>query len=118
MNKKSVANLLRVISTVVDVAAPVIAVLIQFPLWIKESSGATVSGIAVLLIIISAIPLRNRIKSFMQSPSIPVLWAVFFGLFVLLSNIIKQMIVVAFVGLVSNIIGTIINLIAKVVEKR
>ena len=118
MNRATVVKLLRGLAVVVDMAAPLIAIFIQFPIWVDRSSGATVSGLAVLLMVIAAIPLKNKIKAWLKTPSIPVLWAVLFFASVVVVKILNEIIVVAFVGMVANIVGAAIDAIALLVERR
>ena len=113
MSKKTWANALKVLALILDVGTPLVAVLVQFPVFIERSSSATVSGISLILILLCAIPLRNRIKAFMKSPSVPVLWTLLFIASVAFNQIIQEVIVIAFVGMVSNAIGTLLNFIAK-----
>ena len=92
----------------VDVLPALIATLTQFPVWIDHSAEATVSGIVLLFAFLSCIPLMKQIKAFIKSPSVPIMWCVIYLGLVLLRNIIDQMIVVCFVGLISNAVGTLI----------
>lgn len=101
-------RVLKVFALGVDIFGPLIATLTQFPIWISESSEATVSGVVILLAFFSSIPLLKYIKAFMKSPSIPIVWLIVFVGLTVLNSIIEQMIVVAFVGLICNTIGTII----------
>lgn len=92
----------------IDVIPALIATCTQFPVWIDRSSTATVSGLAILLIFFSCLPFLRQIKEYFKSPSAPVLWGVILALFIILQNIMDEMIAVCFVGTVSNIIGSII----------
>lgn len=92
----------------IDVLPPFIATIAQFPIWVEQSADATVSGIFILLAFLSCIPFMKQIKAFIKSPSVPVLWLIMFALLTALNNIISQMIVVCFVGTISNTIGTLI----------
>lgn len=100
----------------IDISAPLIATISQFPIWIEESASATVSGVFILLAFFSCIPLMKHIKNFMKSPSIPIVWLIVFIMLYALNGIIDQMIVVAFVGVISNTIGTFIYKIGDTIE--
>lgn len=106
MSNKVKGRILHVSALAVDIAPPLLATLCQFPLWVEASSEATISGIAVLLIFICSLPFVNQIKEYMKLPSVPVAWAIVYVLFAMIQSIIDQMVIVAFVGLVSNVIGT------------
>jgi hypothetical protein len=106
-------RVLKAIALAIDILAPLIATLTQFPIWINKSSEATVSGVVILLAFFSCIPLLKHIKAFLKSPSIPIIWLVMFVMLTLLNSIIDQMIVVCFIGVISNTIGTIIYKIGE-----
>ena len=108
MNDKVKARLLKALALTIDISAPLIATLTQFPVWIEKSAEATVSGVVLLLAFFSCIPLLKYIKNFIKSPSVPIMWLIIFVMLTLLNNIIDQMIVVCFVGVISNSIGTLI----------
>ena len=102
------ARMLKALALIVDISAPLIATLTQFPVWIEKSAEATVSGVVLVLALLSCMPLLKYIKSFIKSPSIPIVWLIIFVMLTVLRNIIDQMIVVCFVGVISNTIGTLI----------
>ena len=108
MNDKVKARLLKALALTIDISSPLIATLTQFPVCIEKSAEATVSGVVLLLAFFSCIPLLKHIKSFIKSPSVPILWLIIFVILTLLNNIIDEMIVVCFVGTISNSIGTVI----------
>lgn len=108
MSNVTKGRVLKMWGLVIDILAPLIATLTQFPVWIEHSAEATVSGIVLVLAFFCAIPFMKHITAFMKSPSIPILWLIMFILLTLLNNIIDQMIVVCFVGVISNTIGTFI----------
>ena len=84
---------------------PLIAVISYFPLW-KNRGGATVmSGFAALLLIMCASPILRLLKRVFDSPSAWLMWFFAFTIFLLLSRIAEEMVVISFVGTVSNLIG-------------
>lgn len=107
-------RVLKISALTIDILAPLVATLTQFPIWIDKSAEATVSGVAMLFVFFSCIPALKYIKAFIKSPSVPIVWLVVFVMLTMLSNIIDQMIVVAFIGVISNTIGTVLY---KVGEK-
>ena len=67
----------------------------------------------MLLVFFSCIPALKYIKAFIKSPSVPIVWLVVFVMLTMLNNIIDQMIVVAFIGVISNTLGTILYKIGE-----
>lgn len=106
-------RVLKISALTIDILAPLVATLTQFPIWIDKSAEATVSGVAMLLVFFSCIPALKYIKAFIKSPSVPIVWLVVFVMLTMLSNIIDQMIVVAFIGVISNTLGTILYKIGE-----
>lgn len=101
-------RVLKISALTIDILAPLVATLTQFPIWIDKSAEATVSGVAMLLVFFSCIPALKYIRAFIKSPSVPIVWLVVFVMLTMLNNIIEQMIVVAFIGTISNTIGTVL----------
>lgn len=102
----------------IDVTAPLAATISQFPIWVEKSSSATISGLFLVFALLSIIPFINRIKKWMQSPSVPVLWAVFFAIVTLLRNIIDQMWIICAVGVISNCVGSILYKVGTAVGEK
>lgn len=110
-------RLLKGTGLAVDVLPPFIATIAQFPIWVEQSADATVSGVFLVLAFLSCIPFIKQIKAFIKSPSVPVLWLVMFVLLTALNNIISQMIVVCFVGTISNTIGTLLYKLGDSIDR-
>lgn len=113
MSDVAKSRIIKALALAIDISAPLIATLSQFPVWVDKSAEATVSGIVLLLAFFSCIPFLKHIKGYMKSPSIPIVWLVLFVLLTLLNSIIDQMIVVCFVGVISNSIGTLVYKIGE-----
>ena len=105
MRNATKGKLIKGAAITIDVAVPLVATLTQFPVWIEKSSEATVSGLFLVFAVLAAIPLFKQIKEFMKSPSVWILWCVLFVLFVVLQNIISEMVKICFAGMIANIIG-------------
>lgn len=101
-----------------DVAVPLAATFSQFPLWVEQSSEATMSGLFLVFAFFSILPFLKQLKTFFQSPSVPVIWIILFFLFVALRNIINEMIIVCFAGMIANLIGAGIYNIGKSVAAK
>ena len=108
MTNATKGKIIKGTALTIDVLAPLIATLTQFPAWVEASSSATVSGLFLLFALISVLPFINQIKEWLKSPSVTVLWCVFFVLVALLRNIIDQMWIICLVGAVSNGVGAVI----------
>ena len=98
-----------------DVGAPLIATLTQFPVWVNKSSEATVSGLFLMLALVSVIPFFRQIKEYIKSPAVWVLWTVVFGMMIVLRSILDEIIIVCFVGMVANILGAGIYNVGKII---
>ena len=105
-------RLLKTVAIGIDVGAPLLATVSQFPLWIERSAGATVSGIFLLFAILSAVPLFKHFGRLLKSPSAPLMWGIIFGFLTALHTIIDEMLIISFVGLVSNSVGWVFFKIA------
>jgi hypothetical protein len=111
-------NIFKIVAILIDVGAPLAATLTQFPVWVERSSEATFSGVFLLLSFLSCLPFIKAIKAFFKSPSVWVMWLIFFvGLYVL-NSIINEMIIVCFVGLVANCIGAILYKVGRKLTKK
>lgn len=113
MKNSTKGAIIKTIALCIDVVVPVAATLTQFPLWIKQSAEATMSGLCLVFLLLSALPFLKKIKAYFKSPSAWVIWGLLFVLFLLLRNIIEQMFIVSFVGFVANVIGAVIYSIGK-----
>ena len=102
----------------IDVAAPLVATLSQFPVWVEKSSEATVSGLFLVFAFLSCIPFWKQIKQYIKSPSAIVVWAVFLVLFIAVRNIADEIIFVSMVGLASNLFGAGLYKLGGVLDKR
>lgn len=78
-----------------------------FPLWIAREDASILSGVSLLLAATAAVPLYKHLRHALKSPSAPFMWFVFFILFLILSKIADEMTVIAFVGFVTNLVGSL-----------
>lgn len=105
MQKATIGKIIKGGAVTLDVAAPFTATLTQFPVWVERSSEATVSGMFLLLALVSMIPFFKQIREYFKSPDAWVIWCVLFVFFLILQNIVQEMLIVTFVGLLANLIG-------------
>ena len=107
MTNKAKYIILTCVALLISVVPPLIVTAMQFPIWIKNSSEATVSGFAVVLIFFSCLPFYKAIINYFKSPSAPVVWIVICVFMYLMKSIAEQMFLVSCVGAISNLVGMI-----------
>ena len=118
MKNSTKGAIIKTVSLGIDIVVPLVATLTQFPLWVEQSAEATMSGLCLVLIGISALPFLKQLKAYFKSPSAWVVWSIIFVLLLLLRNIIDQILIVSFAGLLSNLIGAgLFNIGKRVGEK-
>lgn len=117
MTNATKGKLLHGTAIAIDVGVPLTATLTQFPVWVEQSSEATVSGLFLVMALLSCIPFIKQIKEFMKNPSAPILWSVLFVGLAALQNIIGEIVVVAFSGMVANLAGAGIYKLGDIVSK-
>lgn len=105
ISKKMKGNILKGTAVVLDVGGPLIATMTQFPVWIERSAGATMSGMFVIFALLSAIPAFKVFGAMLKSPSSVLIWSIGLVLLITLRTIVDEMIIICFVGVLSNIIG-------------
>ena len=110
-------RLLKGAAVGIDVGAPLIATLTQFPIWIERSAGSTVSGLFVLFALLSAVPLVKYYKRILRNPSSPLMWGLIFAFLYAMMTIIDEMVVVSFVGFIANLIGGGLFFLAKRIKE-
>lgn len=106
LNNKVKYELIDILSRLVAAIPPFITTLCFFPLWIDESPGATVSGVAVLAFIVCMIPMWKKIadlKKFIFSASMPVFWIIVFAVFYFLQHIASSIVIISLAGLAGSL---------------
>jgi hypothetical protein len=116
MTNATKGKVIKGAAVTLDVAAPLIATLSQFPVWVERSSDATVSGLFLIFALLSILPFLKAIKEYFKSPSVWVIWIICFVFFVVMRNIIDEMLIVSFIGAVANIVGAGIYKVGKKVR--
>ena len=99
---------LTLVAILMSVAPPAAAILLYFPVWKSAGAVSVVSGFGMLLLTLASVPIFRLIKEKFKSPSAHVMWLIMFVLFFALSKIADQMIVISFIGFVSNLIASFI----------
>ena len=110
-------KLIKAIALIIDVAVPLGATISQFPIWVERSAKATVSGLALLFILLSVLPFIRQIREYFKSPAVWVVWGVLFLVFYALSAIIDEMVIISFFGLLSNLLGELLYKYGEKIRK-
>ena len=105
--------LIKLAASVISVVPPIVTAACYFPLWIARGAETVLSGFGLFIAIVAFVPLMKLIGRALASPSAPVMWLVLFLLFLGLSAIADEMVVISFVGTVSNIVGAVIFKLAE-----
>lgn len=111
-------SIIKGAAVTIDVAVPLAATFNQFPIWVDRSSEATMSGLFLIFAFLSCLPFIKQIKAYFKSPSSWVVWTVLLIMFISLRNIVDEMIIVCFFGMVANLIGTGIYKIGEKVQNK
>jgi hypothetical protein len=90
------------------IAPPIGVTCAYFPLWVEKSSSCTVSGLSLLFILVSIIPIFRIMRDKIATPAAPIVWIMICLFAFAFRSIIDQVIVISFVGCVSSIVGMII----------
>ena len=113
MSNRLKGMILCAVAIIIDVGAPLAATCAYFPAWVNRSAGATMSGMFVVLALISAIPIAKWAMAHLTSPSVWMVWGIIFVLFVALESIVHEVKIIALVGLISNLIGAGVYKVGK-----
>lgn len=101
--------LLAKLSAIIICTVPVTVVTLNyFPVWKNRGSGALLSGFTVFLLIICLYPTVKALRRYLKSPSVFTIWLLLFAIFMVVKSIAYEMCVISFVGMISNLIGSII----------
>ncbi len=105
MTNKVKSRIFKASGIALDVIPPFIATLTQFPIWVEKSSGATVSGLFLVIAFLCILPFWKKVCAYLKSPDIVVVWLIILVMLLGLRAIIDEMLIVCFVGVLSNCIG-------------
>lgn len=89
-----------------SILPPLAATAFYFPIWSERGGEYALSGLGLMLIILSALPLIRVIKSIVKSPSAWGVWLTVFILFSALSAIAEEMRMISLIGFIGGSIGT------------
>lgn len=109
--------LLRVGGYLLCVVPPALAILERFPLFAREGGRPLVSGIALLLLLLAALPLRRGLKRalsrFLSSPSAHGIWAAVWLFTALFARIAADICDIALIGTLSSLLGAVLFRLAE-----
>lgn len=109
--KRLLFNALGLFFSVIPVCVSIFS---YFPVWIHRDDASILSGLSLLLIAAALIPFYRYVREALRSASAPLMWFILFVIFLLLSRIADEITVIAFVGFVSNLLGSFLFKIARV----
>lgn len=96
---------------------PILAILERFPLFAREGSAPVLSGLALLLLLVAAIPLKRGMTAllhkFLRSPSAFTVWGVIWIFFEVFGRIAEAIADIALVATLSSLIGAVFFRLAK-----
>jgi hypothetical protein len=118
MKNSTKGAIIKTVALGIDVGAPLAATFTQFPLWGEQSAEATMSWLCLVLLGLSVLPFLKQLKEYFKSPSAWVVWGIIFVLLLMLKNIIDQILIVSFAGLVANAVGAGVYNIGKTVAEK
>lgn len=90
---------------------PLGATLYFFPMWVKESSGATFSGLTLLALLVCMIPFWKKLASGAKTlfeTGMPVFWAILLGVLFLIRGILEQVLVISVIGLGASLVSVLL----------
>ena len=108
-NKKSLSGFfLRLLGLSLCVIPVTVSILCYFPAWRAAGGEVLLSGVTMLLLALASVPLYKVIRDHLRSPAAYMLWLVAFIIFLSLSKIADEMVVISFTGFVGNALGAVI----------
>ncbi len=105
--------ILKAVGLALCVLPVTVCILLYFPLWQARGGETLFSGMTALLLTLAALPLYNVLKMALRSPAAYTVWLIAFVLFLLLSRIANEMVVISFTGFVGNALGAICYRLAE-----
>ena len=98
---------LFILAMLVCTIPPALATLSYFPLWREATGGArTALGTLLLLSLAVLLPLWRFIAPRLRQPAPMIMWAILFTVFYLIKDIVANLTVIAFWGMVSSALAT------------
>ena len=98
---------LHITGLLLCILPPAAATACYFPLWTMRGASHTLAGGGVLILVLCAMPLYKYLKRLLASPASYLMWLILFLIFFCLSKIAEEMTVIAFVGFIGNLLGSL-----------
>ena len=99
---------LRLFALLLSTVPVIAATLSYFPLWKRGGAVSMISGFTLLLLLLSIVPLIRLLKRIFASPTASTMWLIIFLIFLILKEIADEMVVIAFIGYISNLLASFI----------
>lgn len=96
---------------------PALAIFERFPIFTRGGSAPVLSGLALLLLLVTAIPLKRGLavlfQKFLRSPSAFTIWGLLWVFFEVFGRIADAVADIALVATLSSLIGAVFFRFAK-----
>ena len=111
--KWAISLLLRLAGIALCVVPVTVSILCYFPVWRAEGGEVLLSGVTMLLLSLASLPLYKLLAHRLRSPAAYTVWLIAFLIFLALSKIADEMVVISFTGFVGNALGAIVYRLAE-----
>ena len=111
--KWAISLLLRLAGIALCVVPVTVSILCYFPVWRAEGGEVLLSGVTMLLLALASLPLYKLLAHKLRSPAAYTVWLIAFLIFLSLSKIADEMVVISFTGFVGNALGAIVYRLAE-----
>ena len=118
MTNTTKGSLMKKAALVMAVGCPIGAAATQFPVWVHESAEATMSGMFLVIVLLSSIPIFRLMRDRLKSPFMPLLWIAFTVVLLALRAIIDDLILIGGIASISNTAGGALYKGGCAVEKK
>ena len=111
--KWAISLLLHLASIALCVVPVTVSILCYFPVWRAEGGEVLLSGVTMLLLALASLPLYKLLAHKLRSPAAYTVWLIAFLIFLALSKIADEMVVISFTGFIGNALGAIVYRLAE-----
>ena len=118
MTNTTKGSLMKKAALVMAVGCPIGAAATQFPVWVHESAEATMSGMFLVIVLLSSIPIFRLMRDRLKSPFMPFLWIAVTVVLLALRAIIDDLILIGGIASISNTVGWALYKGGCAVEKK
>lgn len=110
---RAVKLILQALAVALCVIPVTVSILCYFPVWRAEGGEVLLSGVTMLLLAIASLPIYKLLAHKLRSPAAYTVWLIAFLIFLALSKIADEMVVISFTGFVGNALGAIVYRLAE-----